>query len=265
MPPYSSTTEQEVRRRAEKYLDSCRVYSNSSYEREQELNDWIDKPRVAEKLMGDFEKRAGPLPGKSVLDIGFGGGFFSIAFARKGARVSGLEVNKVLADIAHEQVAQAGVEADLRLYDGHTFPYERESFDYCYSTSVLEHVDDAQTMLSEIGRVLKKGGACYLSFPNRLRPKETHTGIYFLSYLPRSVADRLMRTLFGRTTVEDINLHFISFLKLKRMLRKTPLVIKDESNGGSLPKRILKKALKLLSLHHSAILGTVMVVLEKKV
>ena len=255
----------EARRYAERYLDSCGVYSNSSYEREQELNDWIDKPRVAEKLMADFEKRAGTLAGKSVLDIGFGGGAFSTAFARKGARVSGLEVNKVLLDIAKEQIANAGVTADLRLYDGHTFPFEDGTFDFCYSTSVLEHVDDAQKMLSEIGRVLKKGGACYLSFPNRLRPKETHTGIYFLSYLPRSVADRLMRTLFGRTTVEDINLHFISFLKLKRMLRGTPLIIKDESNGGSLPKRILKKALKLLGLHHSAILGTVMVVLEKKV
>ena len=72
-----------------------------------------------------------------------------------------------------------------------------------------------------------------LSFiPESLAPERNTRGIYFLSYLPRSVADRLMRTLFGRTTVEDINLHFISFLKLKRMLRKTPSSLKMKVMEG---------------------------------
>ena len=46
------------------------------------------------------------------------------------------------------------------------FPYENESFDFVFLTSVFTHMlpKDLENYLSEIARVLKKGGRCFVSF-----------------------------------------------------------------------------------------------------
>lgn len=246
---------------AERYIDSCGEYTGE-YEREKVLKDWAAKDRVAEKVADDFERRAGALRGRSLLDAGFGNGAFVAAFAARGAHVSGVEVNETLFSIASERLRERGLTADLRLYDGRTFPFADASFDYAYSTSVLEHVSDPKLFLQEIARVLRPGGRAYISFPNRFAPRETHTGVWFLSYLPRSAAGQLLR-LFGRNTIAEINLHFISFSALRRLLRGSGLAVVEEK-GGTGARRLVKSALARLGIHHSALLRTVMVILEKR-
>jgi ubiquinone/menaquinone biosynthesis C-methylase UbiE len=259
MEPVSA---EEMRRRAERYLSSCSEYS-VPYERERLIADWMKKGDAAQQLVGDFTKRAGDPKGKRVLDLGFGSGFFAVAFAHAGAEVYGLEVNLVLTDIARDYASKENVRADLRVYDGTVFPFPDNFFDYMYATSVLEHVSDARLVLSEISRTLKPGGAGYLSFPNRLAPRETHTGAWFISYLPRSLADFLLRHLKNSNAVEELNLHFLSYFTLRRFIRGLPLRVRYEYGGKTAPRRLLKRVLGALGIHHSAILRTVMVVLEK--
>lgn len=50
-------------------------------------------------------------------------------------------------------------------YDGHTFPFENESYDNIVSNEVLEHVFNPDEFLSEINRVLKMDGKLLLSVP----------------------------------------------------------------------------------------------------
>ncbi len=253
-----------ARARAEEYLATCSEYTDS-YEREKLIGDWAKKGNAAREAVDDLKLRAGPVAGKRLLDVGFGGGEYALAFAKAGAKVCGLEVNPVLLKIAEAHLKEEGAHATLRVYDGNVFPFENDFFDHAFSVSVLDHVSDARLLLREVSRVLKPGGKFYLAFPNRWRPIEAHTGILFLSYLPRRVAENLMKRLWKRNAVEELNLHFLSYWSLKRMLRGTPLHVMYEYGGKTLPRRILKRSLGLFGMHHSAILGTVMLVLEKKV
>src|SRR3989338_1942782 len=202
------TGKERLREQAEKYLSECAEYTDS-YEHEKLVRDWIKKSDVAKNVVGDFTKRAGSPTGKRVLDVGFGNGLYAEAFAQAGAEVSGVEVNAVLFKIATDNLQENGVHADLRLYDGLAFPFSDSYFDYAFSVSVLEHVSDPQKLLQEVSRVLKPRGKFYLAFPNRISPKETHTGIWGLNYVSRYVAQFLLRTFWKRNTIEEINLHFL--------------------------------------------------------
>ncbi len=252
----------DMHREADFYIESCGEYTGQ-FEREKVLRDWAAKDRVAEKIVEDFERRAGRVAGKTLLDAGFGNGAFCAAFAKSGAIVSGIEVNSTLFELALERMRERGMSADLRLYAGEEFPYADKAFDFVYSTSVLEHVSDPTLFLREIGRVLKDGGRAYLSFPNRLAPRETHTGIWFLSYLPRSAARMFLRVFFNRDTIDEINLHFISYPKFLRLLQGTGLRVLPELESHSAARSFLKRLLFGLGFHQSAILKTVAVILEK--
>jgi len=176
--------------------------------------------------------------------------------------MSGVEVSKTLFDIATEYANEHDVTANLYVYNGTTFPFPDATFDYIYSVSVLEHVTDPVSVLREAARVLKPGGAFYLAFPNRFNPKETHTGIWFLSYLPRFVAQILLRVR-GRNSIPDWNLHFISYFALRRYLRGTGLDVRYELHGTGL-KKWFKQLFAVFGVHHSTFLPHIMVILEKR-
>jgi 2-polyprenyl-3-methyl-5-hydroxy-6-metoxy-1,4-benzoquinol methylase len=245
-------------------MDESGEYADP-YEREKVTRDWIKKPKVAANVVQDFTRRAGNPAGKRVLDVGFGNGLYAAAFARVGAKVSGLEVNKPLAEIGNKVCADDQLEVDLRLYDGNTFPYESESFDYVYTISVVEHVTDPVQFMREIARVLKPGGALYITFPNRYAPRETHTGVYFLGYLPRTVAAVIMKTFFKRNTVEEINLHFFSFFSFRRMVTRAhvPLSLVFETTSSTRVLSMIKRGMRLFGVHQGAVLGHTMLVFRK--
>lgn len=251
-----------IKAQAERYIRACAEYT-APYEREKIIANWLRKEADARGLLADFEKRAGRVAGKAVLEIGFGNGMQSVVFAKAGAHMAGLEVNETLAAIAQENLIAYDVTADFRLYDGSHMPFADGSFDYVFATSVMEHVSDVRAVAQEAARVLKKGGRFYVSFPNRWAPRETHTGYWFVNYLPRRVVQVILRA-FGSDAVEELNLHFLSYFSFMRMIRGTSFVLVREEGARSLPKRIVKAVLAACGIHHSAVLKTVMLVLEKK-
>jgi ubiquinone/menaquinone biosynthesis C-methylase UbiE len=60
-------------------------------------------------------------------------------------------------------------------------PFEDDSFDLVFSMQVFEHVQDYQSTLAEIHRVLKPGGASLHIFPSRYRVIESHVFVPFAS------------------------------------------------------------------------------------
>ena len=256
------TRRTELRQAAEQYLENCAEYT-SPFEREKLINNWIEKDRVAQGVVDDFRKRVGDPKGSRMLDFGFGNAQFAIAFAQAGAQVDGLEVNQTLLDLAQENAATQGVNVNLRLYDGRIFPYADNAFDYAYSLAVFEHVSDFRLALSEVARVLKPGGKFYLAYPNRIALRETHTGIWFVNYLPRKLAHFLMQRFMHSNAIEELNLHFRSYFTLTRALPGIPLRIVPEYDGTTKVRWMFKRVLGVFGIHFSAVLTTVMVVLEK--
>ena len=246
---------------AEKYLSESKEYS-TEYERAKLIKNWVQKPQSTKGLIADIEKRTGKLRGKKVLEVGFGNGVQSILCAQAGASVAGVEVNPVLHSIAQEIARKEGVAVEFVLYDGGDLPFPPETFDLVFSTSVLEHVSNQKRVLASIEKVLKTGAVAYLSFPNRWAPRETHTGFWFVQYLPRGLAQQVLRAL-GSNAVEELNLSFLSFFSLKRLLRGSRLSVVYEVSSQSRRRRAFKRGLAFFGVHHSALLKTVMVVLRK--
>lgn len=108
-----------------------------------------------------FDK-AGLSRGSSVLDVGSGGGFMTVALSETGHRVIGVDPS-----LQASQEASTRVTAQLVVGDGETLPFPSETIDAAVCSEVLEHVDDAGAVIADISRVLRPGGVLVFSTPNR--------------------------------------------------------------------------------------------------
>ncbi len=96
-----------------------------------------------------------------VLDVGCGTGASVIDLKKmlgKKAEVVGVDVVGLQIDLAKEKIRKNAIWAEVLLYDGNSLPFEDSSFDAVYTSDVLGHVEDVGFWLSELNRVLKKGG-----------------------------------------------------------------------------------------------------------
>lgn len=240
----------------------------SSPEKEKIILDWTNKIEISKNIVEDFTKRVGPLAGKKVLDVGCGNGGMSISLALSGAKPVGLEVEEELYEISKKQAEAYGVDIGAILYDGEKMPFDDDFFELAISVSVLEHTSDPILYLREILRVIKPGGLFYLAFPNKIWPKETHTGLWFLTYLPRLIRPKIIK-LFHRNSLEDYNLHFYSYRDLEKMLAVVMnggyhwQIVKEPGESSHLIKILIKKILGLFGVSYKIFLPHISVILKK--
>lgn len=108
--------------------------------------------------------------GAELLDIGCNWGRWSIAAARKGYRVVGVDPSLGALMAARRVSAQLGLATRYVAADARYLPFRDGAFDAVFSYSVLQHFSKANAMksLMEIGRVLKPGGTSLVQMPNRM-------------------------------------------------------------------------------------------------
>jgi 2-polyprenyl-3-methyl-5-hydroxy-6-metoxy-1,4-benzoquinol methylase/uncharacterized protein YbaR (Trm112 family) len=107
---------------------------------------------------------------KVMLDIGCNWGRWSIASARKGYRVVGIDPSLGAIMAAKRVAKQLGLTIDYICADARHLPFRDNSFDTVFSYSVIQHFskDDAVRTFMEIGRILKPSGNCLVQMPNYL-------------------------------------------------------------------------------------------------
>lgn len=133
----------------------------------------------------------------SILDLGAGKGAFLLEAAQHGAKVSGLEMSDTYISLAKERLASAGYAAEIVQGVAEKLPFPDNSFDFINMGEVVEHIESPQQMLREAYRVLRPGGHAYLSAPNRYAIRDQHFHLYFVNWIPRSLADTFI-ALFGK-------------------------------------------------------------------
>jgi ubiquinone/menaquinone biosynthesis C-methylase UbiE len=104
--------------------------------------------------------------GYDVLDLGCGTGTLAIMLKERhpGARVTGLDPDPRVLDLARSKVERAGVVVELVEGSGTRLPYPAASFDRVLSSFVVHHLDANQKLLAfrEVHRVLRPGGEFHL-------------------------------------------------------------------------------------------------------
>lgn len=142
-----------------------------------------------------------PLEDARVLDIGCGDGGVPIAFARHGARATGLEPALPNLQRATVRAQDHGVFVALLSGVGETLPFADSSFDLVILDNVLEHVTDREATLTEIERVLVHNGTLYVVTPKPFAllslVSDPHYHTPGLVLLPRRVQKWLIERRYG--------------------------------------------------------------------
>jgi SAM-dependent methyltransferase len=108
------------------------------------------------------------LDGRTVLDVGGGGGWFTAAFQARGAHGYLFEPDP--AELQGRVAALAGAV----VADGYWLPVCDGGADVVFSSNVLEHVPDPMGLIEEMIRVTRPGGLVYLSYTNWYSPWGGH-------------------------------------------------------------------------------------------
>jgi 2-polyprenyl-6-hydroxyphenyl methylase/3-demethylubiquinone-9 3-methyltransferase len=137
----------------------------------------------------EYVERAGPLAGLRVVDVGCGGGLLAEAMARKGARVTGLDLASELLQVAGLHALEAGVAVAYRLESAeqHAASHAGE-YDVATCMEMLEHVPDPRSVVAALAALVRPGGHVFLSTINRTPRAYLHAVVgaeYVLRMLPR--------------------------------------------------------------------------------
>ena len=101
------------------------------------------------------------IQGPDVLEISFGTGYLLTQYAGK-YQTCGIDYNWELSRLAQLNLRKTGLRAFIQQADVEHLPYRSESFDTVVNTMAFTGYPDGHTAITEIHRVIKKGGRLVL-------------------------------------------------------------------------------------------------------
>jgi SAM-dependent methyltransferase len=113
--------------------------------------------------IADVIRRRHPAGISKMLVVGCGDGLEAYALA------NALRCDVTGIDLRDDFDPQAAAGVRLQTADATALPFATGSFDFIYSYHVLEHIPRYRDALSEMNRVLAKGGGLWIGTPNRDR------------------------------------------------------------------------------------------------
>jgi ubiquinone/menaquinone biosynthesis C-methylase UbiE len=177
-------------------------------------------------------------PGLRVLDVGCGTGHFTQWFAEQvGPRghVTGLDSSRVLLAEASQRARERGLPLEYLHGDAHRLPFEEGTFDRCYASLVLEHLEDPRRALAEMVRVTRSGGLVVTTANDFYDPELTQQ----LTPVSRVVLEVLRRTfrhgsLARRMAVlfEEAGLSSVRVEEVRHAFERLNPVVRDLIQGS---------------------------------
>jgi 2-polyprenyl-6-hydroxyphenyl methylase/3-demethylubiquinone-9 3-methyltransferase len=141
-----------------------------------------------------IDERAG-LAGKTVLDVGCGGGILAEAMAARGARVTGIDLSEKSLRVAELHRLESGADLTYERAMAEEFAARHAGeFDVVTCMELLEHVPEPASVVAACARLIRPGGQVFFSTINR-NPKSYLFAVigaeYILRLLPRGTHDYL--------------------------------------------------------------------------
>jgi len=141
--------------------DIINLYGNQYFQEEKLTGRWIrkrslDRIRRLNKLEYYRENKV-----LKFLDLGCGEGYMLEEASSRGYEVHGVDFTDNLIDCVKDRKNISFKKGTLM-----EIKYPANYFDAIYVDSVLEHVQSPIELMSEINRILTKGGVLYIAIPN---------------------------------------------------------------------------------------------------
>ena len=141
----------------------------------------------------NYIDRHARISGKTVLDVGCGGGILSESMAGLDAVVTGIDLSAKALQVAKLHLLESGKQVSYRKVAVEELAAEAPgSFDVVTCMEMLEHVPDPYSVIAACAKLVKPGGWVFLSTLNR-NPKSYLFAVvgaeYVLNMLPRGTHD----------------------------------------------------------------------------
>ena len=153
--------------------------------------------------------------GSRILDLGCGNGISSRLLNQADFDVVGTDISALFLEEAQEW---ENPKLRYQVCDVLELPFENNSFDVICSNELIEHLPDVETALTEMIRVVRKGGKVVLSGPNLCSPITP-----FLDWI-RMMFGKPGRPVWGETkqqALQQLKRNCGLYIN-KRFLTKTP-------------------------------------------
>lgn len=162
-----------------------------------------------------------PLAGKTVADIGCGGGILAESIAQKGANVTGIDLSEKALKVADLHSLESGVPVRYELISAEELAArEPGQYDIVTCMEMLEHVPDPNAIVQACAELVKPGGHVFFSTLNR-NPK---------SYLFAVIGAEYVLHLLPKGTHEYTK--FITPAELSQFIRNADMTV-DTLKGMS--------------------------------
>lgn len=139
-------------------------------------------------LRANYIDLLSPVAGKTLLDVGCGGGILCEAMAQRGAIVSGIDMGEAPLSVANLHKLESSIDVNYRQCTAEQLAdQEPAKYDIVTCLEMLEHVPDPGSVIQACAQLVKPGGHVYFSTINR-NPKAYALAIVGAEYILRLLA-----------------------------------------------------------------------------
>lgn len=141
----------------------------------------------------EYIDRIASLGGKTVVDVGCGGGILTEAMAAQGAHVTGIDLADKPLKVAELHLLESGHQIEYKRIAAEDLARERpHQYDVVTCMELLEHVPDPAATVRACANLVKPGGWCFFATIHR-NPKSYLFAVigaeYVLKLLPQGTHD----------------------------------------------------------------------------
>lgn len=138
----------------------------------------LNYERISHSISDAIEhciSRIAPQPGEHILDVATGTGWAARLLAKRGAKVTGIDIGENLIEAAKQCALNEQLRVDFQIGDAEALSFTDNSFDAITSTFGVMFVSNPEAAASELARVCKKGGRLGLT---TWFPEDTIFGLF---------------------------------------------------------------------------------------
>ena len=140
----------------------------------QDSADWwtLDGPfaplhRITPTRMRYLKSVIGDVKGKTILDIGCGGGLISVPLTRLGAKVTGIDADVQAIEVAQQHSNAQGLTVQFIHGAAEDLVKQGKTYDVVMALEVIEHVDNPSLFVELCAQLVKPNGTIIFSTLNR--------------------------------------------------------------------------------------------------